>query len=44
MHAVRLNALTKDFKTGFRRSRPIRALYGVTLDIEQGEAPPAVVP
>ena len=38
MHAVRLNALTKDFKTGFWRSRPVRALDGVSLDIEQGEA------
>ena len=38
MHAARLNALTKDFKTGFWRSRPVRALDGVTLDVEQGEA------
>ena len=38
MHAVRLNALTKDFKTGFWRSRPVRALDGVTLEVERGEA------
>ena len=38
MQAARLNALTKDFKTGFWRPRPVRALDGVTLDVEQGEA------
>ncbi len=38
MHAARLNALTKDFKTGFWRPHPVRALDGVTLDIERGEA------
>ena len=38
MHAVRLNALTKDFKTGFWRSRAVRALDGVTLEVERGDA------
>ena len=38
MHAARLNALTKDFKTGFWRPRPLRALDGITLDVEQGDA------
>lgn len=38
MHAVRLNALTKDFRTGFWRARPLRALDHVSLDVEPGEA------
>ena len=37
MYAVRLQGLTKDFTAGFWRPRPIRALDGVTLDVEPGE-------
>ena len=37
MYAVRLRGLTKDFTAGFWRPRPIRALDGVTLDVEPGE-------
>ena len=37
MHAVRLQALTKDFRVGFWRPRPVRALDRVTLDVEPGE-------
>ncbi len=35
--AIRIDALTKDYAVGFWRSRPYRALDGLTLDIEQGE-------
>lgn len=34
---VRLKNLTKDFAIGFWRPRPVRALDGVTLDVEPGE-------
>ena len=37
MRAVRLAELTKDFKVGFWRPRPYRALDRVTLDVEPGE-------
>ena len=37
MPAVRLQGLTKDFTTGFWRPRPVRALDGLTLDVEPGE-------
>ena len=37
MYAVRLHELTKDFKVGFWRPRPVRVLDGVTLDVEPGE-------
>lgn len=37
MYAVRLQGLTKDFKSGFWRSRRRRALDAVTLDVEGGE-------
>lgn len=38
MHAVRLSALTKDFAASSWRSAALRALDGVTLDVEPGEA------
>ena len=37
MDAVRLQGLTKDFGVGFWRSRPVRALDGVTLEVQSGE-------
>lgn len=37
MHAVRLRELTKDFRVGFWRPRPRRAIDGVTLDVASGE-------
>ena len=37
MHAVRLQGLTKDFRVGFWRPRPKRAIDGVTLEVEPGE-------
>ena len=37
MHAVRLQGLTKDFRVGFWRPRPKRAVDGVTLEVEPGE-------
>ncbi len=37
MHAVRLQRLTKDFRRGFWRPRPHRALDGVTLDVDPGD-------
>jgi len=37
MHAVRLRGLTKDFRVGFWRPRPKRAIDGVSLDVEPGE-------
>ena len=36
-YAIRLDALTKDYPTGFWRPRPTRALDQVTLDVEPGE-------
>jgi ABC-2 type transport system ATP-binding protein len=35
--AIRIEQLTKDYRIGFWRSRPYRALDRLTLDIEQGE-------
>jgi ABC-2 type transport system ATP-binding protein len=35
--AIRIEQLTKDYRLGFWRSRPYRALDRLTLDIEQGE-------
>jgi ABC-2 type transport system ATP-binding protein len=35
--AIRIDQLTKDYRLGFWRSRPYRALDRLTLDIEQGE-------
>jgi ABC-2 type transport system ATP-binding protein len=35
--AIRIEDLTKDYPTGFWRTRPYRALDHLTLDIEQGE-------
>jgi len=37
MHAVRLRELTKDFRVGFWRPRPRRAIDEVTLDVASGE-------
>ena len=37
MHVVRLRELTKDFRVGFWRPRPRRAIDGVTLDVASGE-------
>ena len=37
MHAVRLRELTKDFRVGFWRPRPRRAIDDVTLDVATGE-------
>jgi ABC-2 type transport system ATP-binding protein len=37
MHAVRLQTLTKDFRVGFWRPRPKRAIDRVTLDVAPGE-------
>ena len=36
-YAIRLQELTKDFPVGFWRPRPVRALEGVSLDVEPGE-------
>ena len=36
-YAIRLEALTKDYPVGFWRPRPVRALDGVSLDVEFGE-------
>ena len=36
-YAIRLQALTKDYPVGFWRPRPVRALDGVSLDVERGE-------
>ena len=33
MHAVRLRDLTKDFRVGFWRPRPLLAIDGVPLDV-----------
>ena len=35
-YAIRLQELTKDFPVGFWRPRPVRALEGVSLDVEPG--------
>lgn len=37
MHAIRTEALTKDFTTGFWRQRPVRALDRLSLTVERGE-------
>ena len=37
VYAIRLHTLTKDYTAGFWRPRPIRALDGVSLDVETGE-------
>ncbi len=36
-YAIRLEELTKDYPVGFWRPRPVRALDGVSLDVESGE-------
>ena len=36
-YAIRLEELTKDYPVGFWRSHPVRALDGVSLDVEPGE-------
>ena len=36
-YAIRLEELTKDYPVGFWRPRPVRALDGVSLDVEPGE-------
>ena len=36
-YAIRLEELTKDYPGGFWRPRPVRALDGVSLDVEPGE-------
>ena len=36
-YAIRLQELTKDYAVGFWRSRPVRALDGVSLDVATGE-------
>ena len=36
-YAIRLEELTKDYPVGFWRPRPVRALDGVSLDVEFGE-------
>ena len=36
-YAIRLQELTKDYSVGFWRSRSVRALDGVSLDVELGE-------
>ena len=36
-YAIRLQGLTKDYRTGFWRPRPVRALDGVSLDVAPGE-------
>jgi ABC-2 type transport system ATP-binding protein len=35
--AIHIDALTKDYKTGFWRPRPYRALDALTLDVQHGE-------
>ena len=35
--AIHINALTKDYKVGFWRPRPYRALDALTLDVQHGE-------
>ena len=37
MHAIRTEALTKNYTVGFWRPRPYRALDGLTLEVGQGE-------
>ena len=37
MFAIRTHELTKDFRIGFWRPRPYRALHGVNLEVGQGE-------
>ena len=37
MHAIRTEALTKNYSVGFWRPRPYRALDGLTLEVGQGE-------
>jgi ABC-2 type transport system ATP-binding protein len=36
-HAVEINNLMKDYEVGFLRKRRVRALDGLTLDVERGE-------
>jgi ABC-2 type transport system ATP-binding protein len=36
-YAIRLESLTKDYGVGFWRPRPVRALDGVSLDVQHGE-------
>ncbi len=36
-YAIRLQELTKDYAVGFWRPRPVRALDGVSLDVQPGE-------
>ena len=36
-YVIRLEELTKDYPVGFWRPRPVRALDGVSLDVEPGE-------
>lgn len=37
MSAIQINNLTQDYATGFWRKRPVRALDGVSLQVEAGE-------
>jgi ABC-2 type transport system ATP-binding protein len=37
MSVIELEGLTKDFKVGFWKKRPVRALDGLSLTVEQGE-------
>ncbi|HJQ30998.1 MAG TPA: ABC transporter ATP-binding protein [Pyrinomonadaceae bacterium] len=36
-HAVEINNLTKDYEVGFLRKRKVRALDGLSLEVERGE-------
>jgi ABC-2 type transport system ATP-binding protein len=37
MSVIEIHDLTKDFYTGFWRKQPVRALHGLSLEVQQGE-------
>jgi len=42
MAAIETTGLAKDYRVGFWRPRPYRALHGLTLTVESGELTPSM--